>query len=181
MQIPKEYADYKIMPDIQYKIIEYLMTCEDAEILWKLLKYNDADAYKKPNLTREEKASLIYKGQEHQDGYCVFFDYMMDDAIDVQKTMLRLFPAEVFPITRVTGTCNVNFEVYTHSQINHLSNYKTRVDMIIQTLIEVLNGKDIGGLGVLYFDNQASRYDRIQTIGSKPFKGKILIMSVNVG
>lgn len=181
MQIPREYATYNLMPEVQYKIIEYLMESESAEILWKLLKYNEADAYKKPNLTREEKAALIYRGQEHQEGYCVFFDYMMDDAIDEMKSFLRIFPAEVFPTTRVTGICNINFEVYTHSQINHLSNYKTRVDIIIQTLLEVLNGVDINGIGVLYFDTQASRYNRIQTIGNKPFKGKLLIMSVNMG
>ena len=55
------------------------------------------------------------------------------------------------------------------------------MDDIIQTLIQVLNGADIGGVGVLYFDNQGSAYDKIQTIGQKPYKGKLLKMSVNVG
>ena len=49
------YAKYNIMPDISYKIIEHLMTNPDAELIWKLLKYNDADAYLKPDLTMEEK------------------------------------------------------------------------------------------------------------------------------
>ena len=113
--------------------------------------------------------------------YNVFFDYMMDDAEDQMKTLLRIYPAEVYPTTRVTGICTVNLEVFTHSKINHLSNYTTRVDVIIQTLLKVLNGADVGGIGVLFFDNQGSRYDRIQTIGQKPYKGKLLKMSVNMG
>ena len=177
----EEYATYENMTNISYKIIEHLMTNPDAEIIWKLLKYNNADAYSRPNLTLEEKAALIYNGQAKQSDYNVFFDYMMDDAEDDMKTLLRIYPADVYPLNRVTGLCVVNIEVFTHSKLNHLSNYTTRVDVIIQTLLKVLNGSDIGGVGVLFFDHQSSRYDRIQTIGQKPFKGKLLKMSVNMG
>ena len=177
----REYATYSSMPNVSYKIIEYLITNPKAEIIWKLLKYNDADAYTRPNLTQKEKASLIYKGEAIQADYRVFFDFMMDDAETEMNTILRIYPAEVYPINRVTGLCTINLEVFTHSKINHLSNYTTRVDVIIQTLIDVLNGADIGGVGVLFFDNQASRYDKIQTIGQKPYKGKLLKMSVNMG
>ena len=175
----REYATYSSMPNVSYKIIEHLITNPKAEIIWKLLKYNDA--YTRPNLTQKEKASLIYKGEAIQADYRVFFDFMMDDAETEMNTILRIYPAEVYPINRVTGLCTINFEVFTHSKINHLSNYTTRVDVIIQTLIDVLNGADIGGVGVLFFDNQASRYDKIQTIGQKPYKGKLLKMSVNMG
>ena len=177
----REYATYSSMPNVSYKIIEHLITNPKAEIIWKLLKYNDADAYTRPNLTQKEKASLIYKGEAIQADYRVFFDFMMDDAETEMNTILRIYPAEVYPINRVAGLCTINLEVFTHSKINHLSNYTTRVDVIIQTLIDVLNGADIGGVGVLFFDNQASRYDKIQTIGQKPYKGKLLKMSVNMG
>ena len=177
----REYATYEAMKMASYRIIEHLMTSKDAEIIWKLLKYNDANAYARPDLTMEEKRKLIYNGEAIQTDFNVFFDFMMDDAEDEMKTVLRIYPAEVYPITRVTGICTINFEVFTHSKINHLSDYTTRVDVIIQALLQVLNGADIGGVGVLFFDNQASNYDRIQTTGKKPFKGKVLKMSVNMG
>lgn len=177
----KEYADYNLIPKLSYNIISKLLLSPEAEIIWKLLKYTDADAYSMPNLTLEEKTSLIYKGEADQTKYCVFFDYMTDDAEDEMRTLLRIYPAETYPLTRVTGICTVNFEVFAHAKINHLSNYTTRVDTIIQTLIKVLNGVDVGGVGVLFFDNQSSRYDKIQVIGQKPYKGKLLKMSVNVG
>lgn len=177
----REYATYEAMQNASYRIIEHLMQNPDAEIIWKLLKYDDADAYARPDLTIEEKRSLIYNGQSIQTNFRVFFDFMMDDAENEMNTILRIYPAEIYPTTRVTGICTVNLEVFTHAKINHLSNYTTRVDVIIQTLIKILNGADIGGVGVLFFDNQASNYDRVQTIGQKPYKGKVLKMSVNMG
>ena len=181
MDVKEAYATYKVMPNISYRIIEYLMTCSEAEIIWKLLKYNDVDAWNKPNLTSEEKASLIYDGKTDQDSCSVFFDYMMDDATNKQKSFLRIYPSGVYPTSRTYGICCVNLEVYVHSQINHLSNYTTRVDVIIQKLLEILNGSDVGGLGVLYFDYDVTTYCRIQTTGEKPFKGKIITMGVNLG
>lgn len=177
----REYATYEAMKLASYRIIEHLIENPDAEIIWKLLKYDDADAYSRPDLTIDEKRELIYNGQSIQTDFRVFFDFMMDDAEDKMNTILRVYPAEVYPLTRVTGLCTINLEVFTHAKINHLSNYTTRVDVIIQTLLQVLNGADIGGVGVLFFDNQASNYDRIQTIGQKPYKGKVLKMSVNMG
>lgn len=175
------YAKYKILPDVSYSILEYLMTSPEAELIWKLLKYNDFNAWSKDDLSLDEKRKLIYPGGEHSENYNVFLDFVMDDAVDRETTYLRIYPSETYPKNRTIGICAINFEVYTHSKINHLSNYKTRVDTIIQTLIEVLNGIDIGTVGKLYFDASASSYDKIQLIGFKPYKGKVLTMSVNIG
>ena len=91
----REYATYSSIPSESYKIIEHLITNPKAEIIWKLLKYNDADAYTRPNLTQKEKAALIYKGETIQADYRVFFDFMMDDAETEMNTILRIYPAEV--------------------------------------------------------------------------------------
>ena len=172
------YATYNVMPEISYKILEHLMTNPEAEIIWKLLKYNDADAWAKDNLTREEKAAMIYNGMSSQDDFNVFLDFFMDEATNKEKSFLRIYPAAVDPTTRTYGICSVNIEVFIHSQINHLSNYTTRLDTIIQKLLEILNGCDIGGVGVLFFDDDATSYNRIITAGEKPYKGKIITMGV---
>ena len=178
--IKQAYANYEPLPNLGYKIMEYLMTCPEAEIIWKLLKYNDADAWKKPNLSRKEKAKMIYDGTTDQESCSVFFDFFMDESTNQEKSFLRIYPSYVFPTTRTYGICCVDFGVYIHSQINHLSNYTTRLDTIIQKLIEVLNGRDIGGVGVLYFDYKMTSYCHIVTTGEKPYKGKILTMGVNL-
>lgn len=177
------YAKYELLPNIPYKIFEYLLLSESpkAELFWKLVKYNDADAYLKPNLTREEKGALIYNGGEHPEDYCLFMDFSMDDATNLEKTYVRIYPATLFPDNRTYGMCSINMEVMVHSKINHLSNYTTRVESIIQLLIELLNGTDVGGLGVMYFDASRSSLCTCKTIGSKPYKGKVLTLGVNIG
>ena len=51
------FNDYSEMPQIPYQIIATLLTEKSqlAEDFWKLLKYADADALDKDNLTYEEK------------------------------------------------------------------------------------------------------------------------------
>ena len=178
--VKSAYATYGVMPHISYKIIEHLINNPNAEIIWKLLKYTDADAWKKPNLTKEEKTKMIYDGKTSQDNCNVFLDYFMDEATNQEKSFLRIYPSYIFPKNRTSGICCVNMEVYIHSQINHLSNYTTRLDTIIQKLIEILNGVDINGVGVLYFDYDATTYCRVSTTGEKPYKGKHLTMGVNL-
>lgn len=175
------YNKYQQLPNFSYRIIEHLMTNDKAELLWKLLKYNDVDAYDKPNLTQEEKAALIYKGVGTQDEFSVFLDYMSTDAEYTAKSILRIYPGESTPITRTTGIQGINIEIFVEFTINHLADYTTRVDRIVQILIEVLNGANIGGVGQLFLDASASRLCRISTIGMSPFKGKLIVMAVNVG
>lgn len=174
------YASYKDMPNFSYAIMESLFQNSEAEMIWKLLKYNDADAWKKNNLTLEEKRKLVYNGVGNQNEYSIYLDFMMDDSVEDEKSFLRIYPGMIYPANRTVGICDINFEVFSHSKINHLSNYKTRVDMIIQLLLQVLNGYDIGGLGVLYFDADRGSNNKVQIIGTKPYKGKLLIMSTNI-
>lgn len=174
------YNSYAQVPNFSYRIIEHLMTNEKAETLWKLLKYNDADAYNKPNLTAQEKAALIYKGVGTQDNFSVFLDFQSQDAVAKVKTVLRIYPGEFYPQTRTTGIQGINLEVLTEHTINHLADYTTRVERIVQVLIEVLNGVDVGGVGVLFLDAQASHFCRITSMGVGSFKGKVIVMSVNV-
>lgn len=177
------YASYSLLPNLSYNIFQYLILSKkpEAELLWKLLKYNDADAYEKDNLTTKEKGELIYNGGEHQELYSLFMDFGMDDATDLEKSYLRIYPATIFPDTRTTGICAVNMEIMVHNKINQLSNYTTRIDTIVHLLITLLNGEDVGGVGVMFFDGQRSQLCACRTIGNKPYKGKVLTMGVNIG
>lgn len=181
MQVHDPYAKYRELPKLAYRIIEVLMESEKAELLWKLLKYDDADAWDKPNLTKEEKAALIYPGGEHQEDYRIFMDFTMDDSIYKEHSYLRIYPLAINPTNRTVGICSVNFEVFTHSKLNHLSDYTTRVDCMVQTLLEVLNGAEISNMGCLFFDRSRSSDNEIVTIGMKPYKGKMITMSLNIG
>ena len=64
----------------------------------------------------------------------------------------------------------------------HLSNYKTRTDMIAQQLIETFNGATIDGLsiGKLYFDRLGQSDARSERAGQLPFKGRWIVFAAEV-
>ena len=65
-----------------------------------------------------------------------------------------------------------NFDIFVVS----ISNWN-----VCLVLITLLNGTDVGGVGVMFFDGQRSQLCACRTIGNKPYKGKVLTMGVNVG
>ncbi len=175
------YNKYSEFPDISYNITKYLMN--NNELIWKLLKYNDKDAWKNdsahPNLTTAQKGALINDGTPDPDHskFRVFFDVGQDDAWVSEATILRITPSDLIPVNYVTGKITVALECYAHYKINTLSSYRTRVNTIAQQLIETLNGQEVGGLGVLHFDARASNRCKMSVVGQIPFKGMVILMS----
>jgi hypothetical protein len=166
--------------EIPYQIINHLM--DNNELIWKLLKYDYADAYLQPDLTKSEKAKLIYNGEEITTNFRVFMDVGQPDAVTKEMTLLRISHWHISPKSRTVGIITLSFQVYAHYKINHLSNYKTRNDVIVNELIKTMNGVQIkGGLGVLYFDGKRELTDRMIVTGQIPFIGKQLFMSMNYG
>lgn len=180
---------YNLFPgydEIPYQIINHLM--DNNELIWKLLKYDTADAWKdesdggRPNLSKKEKASLIYNGEEETTNYRVFMDTGQPDAVTKEMTILRISHWHISPKTRTNGIITVSFQVYAHYKVNHLSNYKTRNDVIVNQLLETMNGINLkSGLGALFFDGKRELSDRLIVTGQIPFIGKQLFMSMNYG
>jgi len=167
------YATYEDFDNFSYTAIKYLM--DNNETVWKLLKYTTPDAWDKPDLTVDEKASLIYNGSEDGTKYRIFMDDGLPDVQTREDCILRISPFSLKPENRTIGTLYMRFEVYSHWKINHLSNYKTRVDMISKNILGLFNGAEIGGLGRLTFNalQSAASQARMETSGQIPFKGKV--------
>ena len=170
-----EYNKFTYFPDIPYKIVEYLIS--NDETIWKLLYYNTPDAYNKPNLTSVQKGALVYNGIMPETDARVFLNFGQDEAWTEQVAMLRVSVVDAVPTTYIWGHMKISFQVFSHYKIDQLSNYKSRIDMIIQRLIEIFNGADLGtGIGRLYFNYQMSTASRVTITGNAPYKGKILVM-----
>jgi len=172
--IKKSYNKFSQVPLFPYNVVEYLVNNNDY--LWKLLKYPTYDAWNKANLTKSEKRELIFNGEQKQTDCRVFLGEGQNDVWTEEQTFLRVSVVEVVPENYVYGSISVGFEVYTHFNIETLSNYTVRQDACIQSIIETLNGAEVGGLGRLYFDSEINRNCRIRIIGKIPYKGKALIM-----
>ena len=179
--IKSSYSDLEEYPNLAYNSITHLMNDENAEIIWKLLYYNDREAWKEdashPNLTVAQKRSLVYAGQENQEDFRVFLDLGMDDAWTAEACLIRISPLSLYPAARMIVSVSVALEVFCHFKLNTLSNHKTRIDSVTQAMIKSLNGTDIGGIGVFYFDARASRVCHSTQIGQIPYRGRRTIMS----
>ena len=165
-----KFLDY---PNLSYNCVAYLV--QNEEMLWKLLKYNTPDAWNLPNLTKEEKGALIYRGDPNETDFRVFMDVGADNSWTIESCILRVSPLSVIPTNMVFGYVTMGFEVYSHYKINHLNNYQTRIDLASQRIIEVMNGSEVGGLGRLYFDQRGSRATKSIVIGSIPMKGRATV------
>lgn len=182
------YATYEEWDENPLRCLNYLV--ENNELIWKLLKYNTADAWKNesdggyPNLTKDEKSALIYKGdgQYNLEDYSVFLDIGQDQSITFQKSFLRMTNYSLVPDNRTWGVATIIFEIYSHYEINQMSNQRTRVDMIMQQLIKTYNGKKdvFKGVGKFYFNKSGTAPDRIEVSGQIPFRGKWMLMSQKV-
>jgi hypothetical protein len=169
------YNNFRQFSVLSYNCIKYLIN--NNELVWKLLKYNAADAWNKADLTQDEKAALIYAGQQDTSQYHVFMDSKQPDVLMDETTLLRIQPYYAVGMNRTVGYIEVSMEVFAHYKINHMTNYKTRIDVIAEELLAVFNGSDVGGLGLLSFDKMADQSSRLFMAGQIPYGGKQLIFS----
>ena len=176
------YNNFSTIPFIPEILIGYMI--QNNDLIWKLLQYNTADAWKDsvPNLTSDQKRLLVYDGLKEITDCRVFMDSGQDNAWRDQVTILRIMLSELIPSNYVYGMSNIVFQVYTHYKINTLSNYATRNVLIGQQLIQLFNGQDIGGIGRLSFDKRSNSSARAVIAGSIPFKCfQITMATQNLG
>jgi hypothetical protein len=169
------YATYAGFANYSYKAIDYLM--EHNEMIWKLLKYNESDAWNESDLTHDEKAALIYNSQPDSTTFRVFMDSGNPDAWTKEICQLRIYPCKLFSQNRTQGIVLMEFDFFCHYKINQLSNYQTRVDRGVQELLGTLNGINLAGIGRLHFNGAESAEDKVLGVGQLPFKGKSIYMS----
>jgi len=169
------YSNFRQFSKLSYNCIKLMM--DENELIWKLLKYTGADAWDESDLTQEEKAALIYSGQQDTSQFNVFMDGKQPDVLVDEIALVRIMPHYAVGLNRTIGYIEVSMEVFAHYKINHLSNYKTRVDTITEELLATFNGVNVGGLGLLTFDKMADQSSRLFQAGQIPFGGKQIIFS----
>ena len=95
------FNDYSEMPQIPYQIIATLLTEKSqlAEDFWKLLKYADADALDKDNLTYDEKIAMVWRGESIEQKFNVFLKPLVGSSLDTAEaqTQLRIFRYTTMP------------------------------------------------------------------------------------
>lgn len=176
------YNKFDVFDSLSYNCVEYLM--EHDELLWRLMYYKTPTAWKtsvlEPDLTHAQKSLMVYDGTEDSTKYYVFLDTGSPDVITYEQPILRISPYFAAAENRSVGIIEISFEVSCHYKINHLTNYKTRTAMMAKRIIELFNGADVGGLGLLYMDRAADQNTKATQAFQAPQKGYQLIMTTNV-
>ena len=162
MSVLNVYNKYTNITKFPLNIITYLLN--NNEVIWKLLKYDTPDALNKPNLTKSEKRSLIFAGQTNSSGgidempYRVFTKSLPRGEEKKIQTQLRVFLLGLIPLNHVVGQVNMNIQIISHTDLLTLDTYENRNEIILQQLLETLNGKNIGGISNLSFNREANGY-----------------------
>lgn len=182
-----QFNSFSNLPNIPYKIMEYLAmsTLPEAEQLWKMLKYNSYDALSKNNLTLEEKMQLVWKNGK-QDKYSVFLTNLIEDAIVESRCVLKIYDYMVQPIDIYNASVVYAFDFLYGGQMSLVALNGipvSRADVFIRSICSVLNGADVGGVGVLALDDTLSRYSGTKSVigNSKTFTGVCVYLVTQSG
>lgn len=157
----RQYNQHTAIRYISENIIYHLI--DNNEIIWKLLKYDSEDALYKPNLTRAEKIDLIYKGRGIKtEGYRVFRQPFIDDAELNGSSMIRVFLSNIIPVNKTISDVAITIECLVHNKNIMIESdleditYENRLELLLQQVIECLNGAKVKGLGLLFFDMEGN-------------------------
>lgn len=183
------FSSFSEMPFLSYKIIEVLLesNTEQAESLWKLLKYPTVDCLEKENLTFEEKRKMIWFGDPEEQNYNVFVKPLLGSSMFTAEaqTQLRIFRNNTQPID--------NYNSIVHFETDFITNEKSslvrkdrmiceRTDLMESYYLDIMNGRDITiGSGYLTFNKEYSRScnSQLNISNSKSFYGRTLMMALN--
>lgn len=153
------YASWGATRKAPTKIIDFLITNDECNDIWKLIYYNDTKPLEHENLTIKEKRDMIAKSSREESTKHIILQKMFNESLTDGITQLRIEVANVRPYNgRTSAICTVLFQVIVadDNQIisTNVSPYDRRDMAITQRLVEVLNGCDLEGVGRLHIDNQ---------------------------
>lgn len=181
------YNSMSTLPSALYNIIVFLAQSkrEEAEELWKIIKYNDYDALSHENLTFDEKMKLIWRTGK-QDDYQIFFTNLCEDAIAEEKAILKIYDFMIQPENLYIGSALFAFDFLFGGKMALVEYHGVpcnRGDIFIHCILAVLNGVDIGGVGKLTFTDDISRYSGAKTVigNSQTFTGVCLYIGTLMG
>lgn len=173
------YNKFTGFSDICTRLLNFLMV--ENENVWKLLFYDSPDALEQPNLTMEQKRSLVYKGYGDSEDYKVFRCPYIDDSMTKECTQLRHYALTINPENRSMSIVDVAFDCITHTKLSDLEGCQNRVERMVEEILGTLNGREVDGVGKIFFDSRRAAYDaaRNSIFNNRYFYGFQIVMSVN--
>lgn len=171
------YNKFTYIRGMIYKILSEVLI--NNEEIWKLLKYPDSGALQESDLTTQEKRELIYSGVGDASDFRVFRSSFIEDGFDEEVTQLRMYISRLTPDFHTNGTVDFVIEILCHNKLLYLDEYENRLEVLLQQILETLNGIEVDGLGKLFFNKDARSTNQsiLNLYNNKNFSGHTIIMS----
>lgn len=148
-----------------YDIITYLLDLPKAGYtppdsgaradIARLLWYDEVDALDRdahPLPTAAQKKSLIYNAKvptptakQAPKGYRFFLQPRIGETQTEQKSEVRIFPGETYPVSDFTAKQAIEFQILCGMSLDTMQGGISRSYSLILNIIRALNGVDIGG------------------------------------
>ena len=168
------YNRFVNLDNIEFRVIDFLAKSQNkhANNLFKMLYYDTEDCLQLPALSYEQKMGLLYITNGDASTERIFMAPYVDDAFEHQGAHLHIYIRNVAPMSHITSTVSVGFELIVHNKINNIfgdadednpmSNpseladggepiiiYKSRATTMLKSLLSALNGEFVAGVGTL--------------------------------
>jgi hypothetical protein len=123
--------------------------------LLKCLKYDSTDALSQPDLTQSDIDILINQEGDTSKSRVFFTPFNLNPANDA-KSELHLFIRRFKPDNIQLANVQILFQIIVNNQLWRLDNGQQRPLVMIEEILNSLQGVDIGFIGNLYFTNDIS-------------------------
>ena len=171
--------------------------------IWRLLMYNDINAMNKPLPKYSDVVKLICNDEITQTNKRIFRSPHMEEAFTEQCSLIKIYIDSIIPQNEYIAQTNYGVEIICHNKIINVKvaeedqtvidivdgievkvEIKSRVTMLAQAVLSLLNGADIAGVGRLQFNAGNFRYNQAQygVWNNRNFEGmKIVIGTLQSG
>lgn len=179
---------------------------EAVHNIWRILYYNDIDALiddeEHPLPLYEDIVKLIYNNNGSQNGCRIFRSPRLEDAFVEQCSMIKVYIDSIIPDNHLRAVVNVGIDVVVNSKIINVSvpdeqinvrideingiplqvQTKSRVSVLVKSILMLLNGADVAGVGRMLFSRQQSIFNQGQygLWNNRSFEGMKLVIGVSM-
>ena len=205
-----DYNRLQNLDGIEDRLIYYLLSpknkteleLEQVHNIWRILYYNDTDALKKPLPSYSQVAKLIYNDNGAQNGYRIFRSPRMEDGWTEECSMIKVYVDSIIPVNHLRSIVNVGIDVVVNTKIINLSvpqdsidvyideiegipvsvKTKSRVTVLTQAVISLLNGAEVAGVGKMIFSREQSIFNQAQygIWNNRNYEGIKIVMGVSM-
>ena len=118
--------------------------------LLKCIKYDTSDALSESDIGIQGIVDLVGKGTDPKTQQRIYKYPFNNNIVDETRSELRFFIPKITPNNIYVSELQINFQIVIYNTLIELDDNKFRFIVMIQEILNSLNGFSCGGIGLLY-------------------------------